>query len=325
MKKVAFGFALTLFGALTYPAASQAQMQDLAGKVVRIVVPLAPGGSADLTARLIPNHLQKPLNANVIVENRPGGGGQIGVEQVIQAQPNGQTLLISPNGYVTVMGGFRADFPDPRKALAPISMLVTVPVGIAVSSASPLKSISEFIALGKSKSQDLSYSVPAIGTHMHLVGELFKMETGVVMQAVPYKGTGPAAAALVAGEVQATVSDMSSLLPQARAAKVRILGMTDPKRTSVVPDIPTVAEQGISGFGLSAWIGMFAPAGTPNQLVQSLNAEVAKILQIPEVRNALVTAGLDPAANSTSEMADVMDRDIKKWAVVVKQAAIKFQ
>ena len=304
---------------------AQSPAQDLAGKVIKIVVPLAPGGSADLTARLIANNLQKPLGANVIVENRPGGGGQIGVEQVIQAAPNGQTLLISPNGYVTVMGGFRPDFPDPRKALAPISLLVTVPVGIAVSAASPVKTVGEFVKLAKSKSANLSYSVPAIGTHMHLVGELFKMETGADMQAVPYKGTGPAAAALVAGEVQATVSDMSSLLPQSRAGKVRILGMTDPRRSAVVPDIPTVAEQGVAGFGLSAWIGMFAPAGTPPQLVEALNAEVKKILERPEVRTALITAGLDPSPNSISDMAQVMDRDIRKWADVVKQASIKFQ
>lgn len=304
-------------------ATGHAQAQDLTGKVVRIVVPLAPGGSADLTARLIANNLQKPLKANVIVENRPGGGGQIGVEQVIQAEPSGQTLLISPNGYVTVMGGFRADFPDPRKALAPITLLVTVPVGIAVAATSPIKSISEFVKHAKSTAQN--YSVPAIGTHMHLVGELFKIETGIDIQAVPYKGTGPAAAALVAGEVQATVSDMSSLLPQSRGGKVRILGLTDPKRSSVVPDIPTVAEQGVAGFGLSAWIGMFAPAGTPPKLVEMLNAEVKKILEMREVREALVTAGLDPSPTTSAEMASIMDRDIKKWAVVVKKANIKFQ
>jgi tripartite-type tricarboxylate transporter receptor subunit TctC len=223
------------------------------------------------------------------------------------------------------MGGFRADFPDPRKALAPITQLVTVPVGIAVSSTSPVKTLKDFIELGKGKTQNLSYSIPAIGTHMHLVGELFKMETGIEMQAVPYKGTGPAAAALVAGEVQATVSDMSSLLPQSRGGKVIILGMTDPRRSAVVPDIPTVAEQSVPGFGLSAWIGMFAPARAPQKLVETLNAEVVKILAAAEVRNALVTAGLDPSPTTIAQFTEIMDRDIKKWAGVVKQANIKFQ
>ncbi|MDF2116519.1 tripartite tricarboxylate transporter substrate binding protein [Roseiarcaceae bacterium H3SJ34-1] len=305
--------------------ASPAGAEEAWTKMVRIIVPVAPGGSADLTARLVGTYLQKRLGTTVIVENKPGGSGQVAVEAVLQSGADGHTLLVSPNGIVTVKGGFRPDFPDLRKALTPISKLANVPVGIAVNPTSPAKTLGDFIALAKNSQQPLLYSVPLIGTHMHLVGEMFRMETGARLSAVPYKGTAPATVALATGEVQATVSDLSTLLPQARAGRLRILAATDPERATMAPDIPTVAESGVPGFGLSAWIGMFAVGGSPADALDRLNRETVAIMNMPDVRSALLAAGLEAMPTSRQEMTDIMERDTTKWAKVVKDAGIKFE
>lgn len=317
-------FTGKLFALALLAFASPAGAEEAWTKLVRIVVPAAPGGSGDLTARLVGTYLQKRLGTTVIVENKPGGSGQVAVEAVLQSGADGHTLLVSPNGIVTVMGGFRPDFPDLRKALAPISKLVNVPVGIAVNPTSPAKTLDDFITLAKTADRPLLYSVALIGTHMHLVGEMFRLQTGAQLSAVAYKGTAPATVALASGEVQATVSDLSTLLPQARAGRLRILAATDPQRTALAPDIPTVAESGVPGFGLSAWIGMFAVAGSPPDVLERLNRETVAIMNTPEVRTALLAAGLEPMPTSRKEMMDIMERDTSTWAKVVKDAGIKF-
>ena len=304
--------------------AAPAQAQDFSGKTMRILVPATPGGSADLAARTLAQSLQTRLGANVIVENRPGGGGQVGVEAVMNAAPDGLTLLLAPNGYVTIMGGFRADFPDPRRALVPITKLINNPFAIAVNVALPAKTFQEFLAYARSRPGELNYAVPAVGTHVHLVGEMLRLATGVKMVAVPYKGTAAATTALLAGDVDTTISDLATLLPLARSDKLRLLASTDPARSTIAPDLPTVAELGVPGFGVNAWLALFAPAGTPVAIVDRLNTEVTEILRQPDVRQALVQMGMDPAPTTSAQMADIMNVDTEKWAALIKAAGIRF-
>jgi tripartite-type tricarboxylate transporter receptor subunit TctC len=294
-------------------------------KLIRIEIPVTPGGTADIVARVIAQHLQMKFGVSVIVETRPGGGGQVGVETVMRASPDGYTLLISPNGYVTIMGGFRSDFPDPRTALAPITKLINIPFAIAVNPTLPVKNLSEFIKYARERPDKLNYSVAAIGTHGHLVGEMFDLATGAEMEAVPYGGTASATMAVLSGDVQATISAVSSLLPLSESGKIRILAITDPARTEVAPDLPTVAEAGVPGFGISAWVALFAPAGTPPEIVTELNQEVARILTMPEVRKTILQIGVEPAPTSVKGMTDILDHDLVKWKELVKSAGIKFK
>jgi tripartite-type tricarboxylate transporter receptor subunit TctC len=292
--------------------------------VMRLIVPAAPGGSADLAARTIAQFLQSRLGANVIVENRPGGGGQVGVEAAMNAPSDGLTLLVAPNGYVTIMGGFRPDFPDPRRALVPITKLVNNPFAIAVNVALPVKTFQDFLAYARSRPGELNYAVPAIGTHVHLVGEMLRLATGVKMTAIPYKGTAAATTALLAGDVDTTISDLATLLPLARADKLRLLASTDPARSTIAPDLPTVAESGVAGFGANAWLALFAPGGTPAPIVTRLNEEVTSSLKQPDVRQVFVQSGMDPAPTTSAEMVGIMNTDTEKWAALVKAAGIQF-
>jgi tripartite-type tricarboxylate transporter receptor subunit TctC len=310
--------ASAVFGAVS------AKAQDFSGKLIRFVVPAGPGGSADLAARTVAQSLQSRLGANTIVENRPGGGGQVGVEAVMLAPPDGLTLLVAPNGYVTIMGGFRPDFPDPRRALVPITKLINNPFAIAVNVALPVKTLQEFLAYARARPGELNYAVPAVGTHVHLVGEMFRLATGVKMVAVPYKGTAAATTALLAGDVEVTISDLATLLPLARSDKLRLLAATDPTRSTIAPDLPTVAESGVAGFGASAWLALFAPGGTAAPVINRLNDEITGILRQPDVRQAFVQSGMDPAPTTPAEMAEIMNTDTEKWAALVKSAGIRF-
>lgn len=305
--------------------AGSATAQTFAPKLIRIILPVGPGGSADLAARTIAQRLQTSLNTPVIVENRHGGGGQVGVEAVMLASPDGQTILLAPNGYVTIMGGFRENFPDPRKALAPIIKLIDNPFAIAVTPSLPVKTLEEFLKYARERPGELNYAVPALGTHVHLVGEMFRMVTGVKMVAIPYRGTAAATTALLSGDVQATISDLATLLPLAESGKVRLLASTDATRTVIAPDLPTVAEAGFPGFGTSGWLALFAPAGTSADIVALLNREVAAILNAADVRATFLRSGMVPAPNTPAEMSEIVSRDIERWAKLVKDANIRFK
>jgi tripartite-type tricarboxylate transporter receptor subunit TctC len=315
---------VAMLALLVIAIAPCAQAQDFAGKLIRVVVPVPAGGSSDLAARTVAQELQSRLGANIVVENRPGGGGQVGVESVINAPPDGLTLLVSPNGYLTIMGGFRPGFPDPRHALVPITKLVNNPFAIAVNASSPVKNFDEFLAFARSRPDGLNFATPAVGTHVHLVGEMLRLATGINLVAIPFKGTAAATTALLSGDVDVTISDMATLLPLANAGKLRLIAATDPKRSTLAPDLPTVAESGIAGFGASAWLAMLAPGKTPPAVVVRLNDEVTTILNQPGVRKTFLQSGMDPAPTTSAEMAEIMNVDTEKWAALVKTAGIKF-
>nr|ART40120.1 K157 [uncultured bacterium] len=304
--------------------AAPAGAQSYPSKVIHIIVPFAPGGSADLIARTIAAKFSDSLGQQTIVENRPAGGGQLGVEMTVNAAPDGHTLLVTPNGTITITRHARQLPYDTAKDLAPVSMLATIPAGVAVNDKLPPKTLADFIKYVKERPGQLNYAIPTIGTHMHLTGELLKAASGMNIVAVPYKGTGPAAAALAGGEVQAGVADLASLLPHASRGAIRILAVTDPKRTSTAPNIPTAAEAGVPGFGVQAWIGMFAPAKTPPAIIARVNSEVAKALNMPDVREILTKAGVEPAPSTPDALAGVVRDQIDNFGKVIKQANIRF-
>lgn len=297
--------------------------QQYPSQPIRIIVPVAPGGSADFIVRTVGVKISESVGQPVVVENRPGASMQIGIQAVVRSPADGYTLVVTPSGPISVSGHFQKLPYDPAKDLVPVAMLVWVPAGIAVNAALPIHNLNDFIVFSKGKPDGVSYSVAAIGTHMHLAGELLKSMTEARLVAVPYRGTAPAATAILSGEVPAGISDLATLLPHAMSGRIRILAIVNSARTATAPNLPTVSESGVPGYGADAWIGMFAPVGTPPRIIARLNTEVARSLALPDVRQAIGKAGLEPAPMNSEEMGRFVLDDTRKWGKVIKDANIK--
>jgi tripartite-type tricarboxylate transporter receptor subunit TctC len=315
--KLALGVVWT---ACAYAAAAGAQPS---AQPVRVVVPLPPGGSSDLTARAISAKLSEMMSRTFVVDNRTGAAGQIGIQTVARAAPDGNTLVVTPSGPISITGHLQKLPYDPIADLVPVAMFAHVPSGIAVPAASPIRSLQDMLAAARRSGSGLTYSVSGLGIHMHLAGELLSQMTGAPMRPIPYRGTSPATAAIMSGDVDAGISDLSTLLPLAKSGRLRILAVTDTKRTITAPDIPTVAEEGVRNYSADAWIGMFAPAGTPPEVVAQLNAAVAKALEMPDVKATFFSAGLEPFIMNPEEMSRFIKGDYEKWGALIKKAQIK--
>ena len=297
--------------------------QQYPSRPIRIIVPYPPGGSSDLAVRTVAAKISEGLGQPVVIENRSGAAGQVGIQAVVRSPADGYTLVATPNGPVTISGHLQKLPYDSAKDLVPVAMLAWVPIGIAVNAALPIHNLNDFIEFSKRKPEGVSYSVSGVGTLMQLAGELLKSMTGANLVAVAYRGTAPAAAAILSGEVPAGISDLVTLLPHATSGRIRILALANSARTTTAPDLATVAESGVPGYGADGWIGIFAPAGTPPNVIARLNAEVARSLALPDVRQILGTAGLEPAPMSPEAMGRFVLDDIKKWGKVIKDANIK--
>ena len=293
--------------------------QSYPAKPIHLVVPFPPGGSVDWTTRVIGTKLSEALRVGVIVENRSGAGGQLGVEAVVRSRPDGYTILVSSSGSITITPHFRKLPYDTIKDLVPVALMNILGAGIAVHAAQPINSLQELIKVSKEKPGGLNYSISSIGNHMHLSGELFKSMTGAVLVPIPYKGTAPAAAAVVSGEVAVTVSDLQSLLPHAKAGRIRILATINSSRLA---GLPTVAELGFPNYASDTWIGMWAPAGTPRDVVDRLNAEVNRALALPDVRDNFQKAGAYASPMTPEEMRRFIVEETKKWGDVITSAKI---
>lgn len=305
------------------PTAALAQ-EKYPSQTIRIIVPFAPGGAVDLMARVFAAKLSERLNNAVIVENRSGAAAQLGIQAVVKAAPDGHTLLATPNGPISITVHLQKLPYDPVTDLVPVAMFAYASVGIAVGQTSEIKTLADLIAAGKSRPQGLNMSVSAIGTLMHLAGALLESMTGVKLVPIAYRGTASAAAAIASGEVDTGVSDLVSLLPLAKGGRIRILAVVNSARTATAPEISTVAEMGVPGYDADGWIGLFAPAGTPADLVERLNGEVARALSLPDVRNLYLQAGAEPAAQmKPAETRKFVLDDIKKWGGVIRNAKIK--
>jgi len=301
-----------------------AAAQSYPAKPIRFIAPFPPGGSADTIGRLLAQELAKSLGQPVLVENRPGAGGNIGVDLVAKSPPDGYTIGIGAAGALTINQSLMGKLPyDPLRDLAPVSKLADIPIVLAAAGSTPAASVGELIAVAKAKPGVLSFASAGNGTAMHLSGELFKLMTGVDMAHIPYKGSSPATTDLVSGQVPVAFVDLSSALPQIRAGRIKGLAVASGKRTITAPDIPTIAESGVPGYDAVGWFGVIAPAGTPRDVTARLNAEIVRIMALPEVRDRALAVGAEPATTTPEGFAAFIAAEIPKWERVVKASGAK--
>jgi tripartite-type tricarboxylate transporter receptor subunit TctC len=319
MSRLCTCFSILALAALP-PAAAAADPYPV--RPVRMIVGFAPGGGTDLTARPVAQKLAELLGQQVLVENRPGAGGTIATEQVARAAADGYTLLMGTIAALAINPGLQSNLKyDPEADFAPIIQVVDATNVLAVHPSVPANSVQELIALAKQKS--LSAGSSGIGATGHLAIELFNLMAGVKLVHVPYKGGGPAMGDLVGGQVQLIFATLASAGPQIRADRIRGLAVTTTKRSSLMPELPTLSESGLTGFDANNWYGLLAPAKTPRPIIDRLNAEVAKILAMPEVRSVLANQGLDPAPGTPEQFGAYIRSERLKWAKVIKESGAK--
>jgi len=298
---------------------SGAFAQSYPFKPIRFIAPFPPGGSADTIARLLAQEMTKSFGQQVVVENRPGAGGNIGVELVAKSPPDGYTVGIGAAGALAINQSLMGKLPyDPQKDLAAVAKLADIPIVLAVANATSAASVRDLIAAAKAKPGTLSFASAGNGTAMHLSGELFKLMAGVDMAHVPYKGSSPAVTDLVSGQVPVAFVDLSSALPQIRAGRIRGLAVASGTRTITAPDLPTIAESGVPGYDAVGWFGVIAPAGAPKDAIAKLNAEIVRIMALPEVRDRALAVGAEPSTGTPEAFAAFIAAEIPKWERVVK-------
>ena len=313
---------LAALSAIVPPAAAQAPAYPT--KPIRIVVPFPPGGATDILAREVAQKLNDAWGQQVIVDNRPGAGGNIGSELVAKAAPDGYTLEMGTVGTHAINASLYAKMPyDNVKDFVPIILVAGVPNVLEVNPSLPVNSVAELIAYAKANPGKLNFASSGNGTSIHLSGELFKAMAGVEMTHVPYKGSAPALQDLIAGQVQLMFDNLPPSLPQIKAGKLRALAVTSSVRAPALPDVPTVAEAGLPGFEASSWFGLLAPAGTSPAIVAKINAEVAKWLATPEAKENLSKQGANAAGGTPEDFASHIAAETAKWAKVVKASGAK--
>ncbi|SCK25523.1 Tripartite-type tricarboxylate transporter, receptor component TctC [Variovorax sp. HW608] len=295
----------------------------LAQKPVTIIVPYAPGGSADLVTRVIAQFAAPAVGAPMIVDNRTGGGGVVGWGAAARSAPDGNTLLTVELSYA-IAAGLIPTLPfDPRTAFTQVITAVKVPHVLVVNPAVPAKTVQEFIALAKARPGKLNYGSGGNGTNTHLAGELFKSTTGVDIVHVPYKGAGAVLTDLMGNQVQALITSVPTALPHIRSGKLRALMVTGSERNAMLPDVPSAKEAGIPRMDMDYWIGIGAPAGTPQAVVDKLNKAFVASLAQPDARKKIAEMGLTVVANTPAQATQLVNSEIERWSAVIKQAGIK--
>ncbi|CAB3908464.1 tripartite tricarboxylate transporter substrate binding protein [Achromobacter denitrificans] len=304
--------------------ATAARADGYPERPVKWIVPFPPGGAMDSIARTLGESMGKQLNTSFIVENRAGAGGNIGAASVARAKPDGYTILIVANG-MAVNPALYADLNyDPIKDFAPISLLAVVPNVLVTNPArTGANSVQDVIAKAKAQPNHYTYASAGVGTSIHLAGELFLSMANVEMLHVPYKGSGPAIADLLGGQVDYMFDSITSAKPHIEAGKLRALGVTTRKRSAALPDVPTIAESGLPGYELMPWFAAFAPAGTPPEVVTKLNAAMRQALADPKVRATLDSIGAESIGGSPEELRDHLGRETAQWKTLVKERGIK--
>ena len=292
-------------------------------KPIRLIVPAAPGGGTDYTARAIGQKLSESLGQTVIIDNRAGAAGNIGVEITAKSSPDGYTLVMPITSF-PVNPHLYSSLPfDTVKDFAPIVLAASAPLLLVVNPSVPAKSVSELIAVAKSRPGQLNYANSGNGTTAHLAGELFKKMAGVNLVSVPYKGGGPAVIDLIAGQVQVYFSTIPAALAQVQGGRLRGIAVTSSKRVNLIPDVPTVAESGLPGFEVVGWFGIFAPAATPNPILARLNKEINAVLRMPEMQKRFAAEGLIPGGGTSDELGAFLRAELAKWGVLIKEAGIQ--
>ncbi len=312
-------------GAIIAPASSGFG-ETYPSRPVRMIVPFPPGGSTDIMARVVAQKLTEKLGQQVIVDNRGGAGGTIGMNLAAKAAPDGYTLMMSTSITHTVGVSLYRKLPyNVLTDFAPITLAASVPLLLVVNPSVPAKSVKDLIALARAKPGQLNYASPGNGTSGHLAAEMFKSMAGVDVVHVPYKGGGPAIADLIGGQVQMLILSAVATLPHVKTGKLRALALTSLTRSPDLPHIPTVSESGLPGYEVVLWYGLSAPAKTPTAVVTRLNQEVVRIMQSPEMRERLASEGGQPVGNTPQQFQEIIKADVAKWAKVVKEAGVRVE
>jgi len=299
--------------------------QAYPSKPIRYIVPFPPGGSSDLIARAIAPKMSERLGQPIVVENRPGAGGMLGVDAVAKAEPDGYVIGLAAAGALSSNIHLYPKMPfHPEKDLAPITNLAMIPFFL-VAHPSQASSLKELIAKAKANPGALSFGHGGQGSTMHLAGELLNMLAKVNVQSVPYKGSAPVSSDVLGGQIPFGVVDVPSAISNVRAGRMRALAVTSRQRIAAAPDVPTFEEAGVPGYEAVGWFGSVAPAGTPREIIQRLNLETRNALALPDVRERVIAAGTEPATTTPEEFAAYIREETKKWGDVIKAGNIKLQ
>lgn len=313
----------TVIAALLSCLAGGAQAQAYPSKVVRLVVASAPGGGSDLVGRTLAQKLGPALGQQVIIENRPGAGGRIGAEVVAKAAADGYTLLVGTSSLMVIAPAMYAKLPyDIQKDFTPVSLLGSAAYVLVVHPLVPAKSARELISLARARPDKLTYASAGSGASSHLAGELFKLMAGVKIVHVPYRASPLATLSIVSGESDLMFSNILPAVPAIRGGRLRPLGITSSKRSSVLADVPTIEESGLPGYEVVQLYGLLAPAGTPRDIVRRLNVETVKAVQSAEMRDRLRAEGSEVAVSTPEELEKMIATELRKWSKVIKQAGI---
>ena len=312
--------------ALAVAFTTVAAAQDYPAKPVRIVVPFAPGGVADNSARAMADRLGSRLGQQVIVENRPGASGNIGTQAVAQAAPDGYTLLLGFDGTMVINPHVFPKLPwDTLKDFAPVTKLGDATLILVAHPSVPAKNLAEFIALAKTKPQKFSYGTSGTGGTPHLAGELLKQRTGIAMEHVPYKGGGQAIIDVVGGQIPLVYTAIATAQQYVKGGRLTGLGVSSAKRSPALPDVPTFIESGLPGFEVNSWVGVLAPAKTPRPIIDKLQKDIAAALQEQDVRERYAALGIEPVGNTPGEFGTQIRADLARWEKVVKEANIRLE
>ena len=309
---------------LTSAAACVPAADAFPSRPLRLIVPFPPGGGTDIMARMVGQRLNDAFGVQVVVDNRGGAAGIIGTDLAAKATPDGHTLMIGSVSTICINASLYKKLPfDTEKDLAPISLVALTPSMLVVGNTLAAKSVKELIALARAKPGQLHYASPGSGSSAHLGGELFKQAAGIDIQHVPYKGTGPAVTDLVSGQVAMFITNMPSVLPMVKANRVRALAVTSLQRSSLMPELPTVAESGIPGFEVIVWYGVFVPSGTSRPIIVRLNQEVRKMSGMQDVKDRLALQGAEVMSSTPEELAKRVRDDLLKWGKIVKSSGAR--
>ncbi len=303
-------------------ASGAAMAQAWPSKPISLIVPFPAGGTTDVLARALAEKLQQSLGQPVIVESKPGAGATLGADYVVKSKPDGYTLLVGAVHHTIASSVYKKLPYDFQKDLAPITTIALVPNVLVVNAATPVNNVAELVALLKSQAGKHNYGSNGNGTAQHLIGTQFENMTGTEFAHIPYKGSGPLATDLLGGQVTMSFDTVTPVLPHIKAGKLRPLAVTTAKRSSALPEVPTLDEAGLKGFNIGTWFGVLAPAATPKDIVVRLNTEMVKIIQSPEFRKRMGEIGAEPIGDSADQMAVLVKNDTEKFAKLVKDAKV---
>lgn len=295
-------------------------------KPIRLIVPFPPGGGTDILSRLMASKLTESAGWQIVVDNRPGAGGNIGLQAAAQATPDGYTMVMGQTSNLAINPALYSKLPyDPIKDFVPVSLVSASPIALLASAKSPHKTLADFVAAAKARPGQLTFGSPGSGTVAHLTGELFQRAAGIKYVHVPYKGAAQGLPDLLGGRIDLFSGSLETAMPHIKAGTIRALAITSLQRTAAAPDVPTVAESGYKGFNATSWFGILVARGTPEPIVDRLTAEITKVLQLPDVKERLASTGGLPVTTGPKEFAALLKADVERWSRIVKESGAKVE